>query len=87
MLAKRAAADAAHQPGSKASDFEARLEAANKGIQQGLAELAQKDKELIGKDQKLETQAAQLAKKDKQLAEKNAQIKTLKDKLLTMKLL
>jgi hypothetical protein len=91
---RRAAADAAHQPGSKASEYEARLEAANKGIQQGVAELEQKDKQLTAKDQKLEAQAAQLAekekqlaKKDKQLAEKNAQIKTLKDKLAAMKLL
>jgi hypothetical protein len=79
---KRAASDAANQPNGEATvqDFEARLEAANNGIQQGVAELAQKDKQLAEKDD-------QLSKKDKQLAEKDSQIKTLKKKLSTMKLL
>ena len=107
---RRAAADAALQPNGKATiqDFEARLEAANNGIQQGLAELVQKDKQLAEKDKQLaekdkqladkDKQPAekdkqlvekdkQLAEKDKQLADKNAQIKTLKNKLLTMKLM
>lgn len=51
-------------------DYEARLEAANDGIQQGVAELAEKDKQLAEKEQQLEAQATQLAGKD-------AQIKTL----------
>lgn len=73
---KRAAAEAAQQPNGAvaAKDFEARLEAANNGIQQGVAELSKKDKQLAEKDQKLESQAAQLAEKD-------AQIKTLTDKV------
>ncbi|BCK86379.1 hypothetical protein MIZ01_0134 [Sideroxyarcus emersonii] len=51
-------------------DYEARLEAANDGIQQGVTELAEKDKQLAEKEQQLEAQATQLAGKD-------AQIKTL----------
>lgn len=51
-------------------DYEARLEAANDGIQQGVTELADKDKQLAEKDQQLEAQTTQLAEKD-------AQIKTL----------
>lgn len=79
---KHAATDAANQPNGEATtqDFEARLEAANNGIQQGVAELAQKDKQLAEKDK-------QLTEKEKQLAEKNAQIKNLKNKLQSMKLL
>jgi hypothetical protein len=114
---KRAAANAALQPNSEAvtKDFEARLEAANKGIQQGLDELVQKDKQLADKDMQLaekdkqlgekdkqlaekdkqpaekDRQLAekdkQLAEKDRQLAEKDKQLKTLKNKLLSMKLL
>ncbi len=121
---KRAAADAALQPNGEATaqDFEARIQAANNGIQQGLAELVQKDKQLAEKDKQLAEKDKQLAdkdkqpaekdkqladkdkqlaekdkqladkdrqvaEKDKQLAEKNAQIKTLKNKLLSMKLM
>jgi hypothetical protein len=79
---RRAAADTASQPNSEATkqDLEARLEIANKGIQQGMAGLAEKDKQLAEKDK-------QLAEKNKQLAEKNKQLKTMKEKLLTMKLM
>lgn len=79
---RRAAADAAPQLNAEATKqaFEARLKAANDGIQQGLAELVRKDKQLAEKDK-------QVAEKDKQLAEKNAQIKTLQNKLRAMKLL
>ena len=86
---KRAATDAANQPNGSATtqDFEARLEAANNGIQQGVAELAEKDKLLSAKDKLLVEKDKQLTEKEKQLAEKNAQIKTLKKKLSTMKLL
>ena len=86
---KHAATDAANQPNGVATtqDFEARLEAANNGIQQGLAELAQKDKQLAEKDKQLTEKEKQLTEKEKQLAEKNAQIKNLKNKLQSMKLL
>jgi hypothetical protein len=86
---KRAATDAANQPNGTAAtqDFEARLEAANNGIQLGVAELAEKDKLLSAKDKQLVEKDKQLTEKEKQLAEKNAQIKTLKKKLSTMKLL
>jgi predicted carbohydrate-binding protein with CBM5 and CBM33 domain len=79
---KRAAADTASQPNNEATklDLEARLEIANKGIQQGMAGLAEKDKQLAEKDKRL-------AEKDKQLAEKNKQLKTMKEKLQTMKLM
>jgi len=72
---RRSAADTASQPNSEATkrEYEARLEAANKGIQQGMEGLAEKDK--------------QLAEKNKQLAEKNKQLKTMKEKLQTMKLM
>lgn len=86
---KHAATDAANQPNGEATtqDFEARLEAANNGIQQGVAELAQKDKQLVEKDKQLAEKDRQLTEKEKLLAEKNAQIKTLKNKLQSMKLL
>ena len=93
---KHAATDAANQPSGEATtqDFEARLKAANNGIQQGVAELAEKDKLLSAKDKLLVEKDKQLADKDKQLAEKNkqlteknSQIKTLKKQLLNMKLL
>lgn len=86
---KHAATDAANQPNGEAAtqDFEARLEAANNGIQQGLAELAQKDKQLAEKDKQLTEKEKQLTEKEKLLAEKNAQIKNLKNKLQSMKLL
>ena len=93
---KRAAIDAANQPNGEATtqDYEARLEAANRGIQQNVAELAQKDKQLVEKDKQLTEKDKQLTAKDHQLtekekllAEKNAQIKTLKNKLQSMKLL
>ncbi len=93
---KRAAIDAANQPNGEATtqDYEARLEAANHGIQQNVAELAQKDKQLVEKDKQLTEKDKQLTAKDRQLtekekllAEKNAQIKTLKNKLQSMKLL
>jgi hypothetical protein len=76
---RRAAAEAAHQPSkaanaTNAQDFEARLKAANEGIQQGLTELAAKDQQLAAKDKQLEAQTSQLAEKD-------AQIKTLTDKV------
>jgi hypothetical protein len=79
---RRAAKNAANQPNSGAikQAFEARLEAANKGLQQGVVDLAQKDKQLAEKD-------SQLAVKNKQLAEKDRQLKTLKEKLATMKLM
>ncbi len=86
---KHAATDAANQPNGEAAtqDFEARLEAANNGIQQGVAELAQKDKQLVEKDKQLAEKERQLTEKEKQLAEKNTQIKNLKNKLQSMKLL
>ena len=93
---KRAAIDAANQPNGEATaqDYEARLEAANHGIQQNVAELAQKDKQLVEKDKQLTEKDKQLTAKDHQLTEKeklleekNAQIKTLKNKLQSMKLL
>lgn len=93
---KRAAVDAANQPNGEATvqDYEARLEAANHGIQQNVAELAQKDKQLVEKDRQLTEKDKQLTAKDHQLtekekllAEKNAQIKNLKNKLQSMKLL
>jgi hypothetical protein len=76
---KRAAAELSGHPRNAvntitAQDFETRLQAANEGIQQGLAELAEKDKQLAAKDQKLEAQAVQLEDKD-------ALIKTLGEKL------
>jgi hypothetical protein len=79
---RRAAKIAANQPNSEAirHALEARLEAANKGLQQGVEELAQKDKQLAEKD-------SQLAVKNKQLAEKDRQLKTMKEKLATMKLM
>jgi uncharacterized coiled-coil protein SlyX len=79
---RRAAKIAANQPNGEAikQDFEARLEAANKGLQQEVAELAQKDKQLAEKDK-------QLAEKNRQLAKKDKQLKTLKEKLLSMKLM
>jgi uncharacterized protein (DUF3084 family) len=79
---RRAAKNAANQPNNEAikQALEARLEAANKGLQQGVAELAQKDKQLAEKD-------SQLAVKNKQLAEKDKQLKTMKEKLATMKLM
>jgi hypothetical protein len=79
---RRAAADAASQPNSEAArqDFEARLGAADKKIQQAVADLAQKDKLLTEKDK-------QLAEKTRQLAEKDKQLKTMKSKLSSMKLL
>lgn len=86
---RRAATDAANRPNGAATsqDFEARLEAANNGIQQGVAELAQKDKLLSEKDKQLLEKEKKLTEKDKQLAEKDSQIKTLKKKISTMKLL
>ena len=93
---KHAVIEAANQPNGEATvqDYEARLEAANNGIQQNVAELAQKDKQLSEKDKQLTEKDKQLTAKDRQLtekekllAEKNAQIKTLKNKLQSMKLL
>jgi hypothetical protein len=86
---KRAAADAVNQPNGEAAiqDYEERLKAANNGIQQGVAELEQKDRQLAEKDDQLSKKDKQLADKDKQLTEKDSQIKTLKKKLQTMKLL
>ena len=86
---KRAATDAVNQPNGEAAlqDYEARLVAANNGIQQGVAELEQKDRQLADKDDQLSKKDKQLADKDKQLTEKDSQIKTLKKKLQTMKLL
>ncbi|MGB8517563.1 MAG: hypothetical protein WCD45_06705, partial [Gallionella sp.] len=93
---RRAAIDAANQPNGEATsqEYQARLEAANRGIQQNVAELAQKDKQLLEKDKQLTEKDKQLAVKDHQLTEKeklleekNAQIKTLKNKLQSMKLL
>ena len=93
---KRAAADAVNQPNGAAAiqDYEERLKAANNGIQQGVAELEQKDKQLVEKDDQLSKKEKQLADKDKQLTEKDkqltdkdSQIKMLKKKLQTMKLL
>jgi hypothetical protein len=79
---RRAAADAANQPNSESArqDFEARLQASDKRIQQAVADLAEKDKLLTEKDK-------QLAEKNKQLTEKDKQLKTLKSKLSSMKLL
>lgn len=86
---KRAATDAVNQPNGEAAiqDYEARLTAANNGIQQGVAELEQKDKQLAEKNDQLSKKEKQLADKDKQLTEKDSQIKMLKKKLQTMKLL
>ncbi len=93
---KRAATDAVNQPNGEATiqDYEARLTAANNGIQQGVAELEQKDKQLVEKDDQLSKKEKQLADKDKQLTDKDkqltdkdSQIKMLKKKLQTMKLL
>ncbi|OIR08958.1 hypothetical protein GALL_89530 [mine drainage metagenome] len=86
---KRAAGDAVNQPNGAAAiqDYEERLKAANNGIQQGVAELEQKDRQLAEKDDLLSRKDKQLADKDKQLTEKDSQIKTLKKKLQTMKLL
>jgi chromosome segregation ATPase len=79
---RRAAKNAANQPNSEAirHDLEARLESVNKGLQQGVEELARKDRQLAEKD-------SQLAVKNKQLAEKDRQLKTMKEKLATMKLM
>ncbi|OIR03346.1 hypothetical protein GALL_146180 [mine drainage metagenome] len=86
---RRAAADAVNQPNGATAiqDYEERLKAANNGIQQGVAELEQKDKQLAEKNDQLSRKDKQLADKDKQLTEKDSQIKTLKKKLQTMKLL
>jgi DNA repair exonuclease SbcCD ATPase subunit len=93
---RHAIIEAANQPNGEATaqDYEARLAAANRGIQQNVAELAQKDKQLAEKDKQLTEKDKQLTAKDHQLtekekllAEKNAQIKTLKNKLQSMKLL
>jgi hypothetical protein len=72
---RRAAADAALQPNSEATrlDFEARLKAANEGIQQGLAELAQKDKLLADKEKQVAEKDNLLAEKDRQLTDKDKQ--------------
>ena len=79
---RRAAKNAANQPNSEAirHDLEARLESVNKGLQQGVEELARKDRQMAEKD-------SQLAVKNKQLAEKDRQLKTMKEKLATMKLM
>lgn len=58
-------------------DYEARLEAANDGIQQGVTELADKDKQLAEKDQQLEAQTTQLAEKDAQIKALTARIAKL----------
>lgn len=100
---KRAAADAVNQPNGAAAirDYEERLKAANNGIQQGVAELEQKDRQLAEKDDQLSRRDRQLAERDdqlsrrdqqladqnKQMTEKDAQIKMLKKKLQAMKLL
>ena len=81
---KRAAADAAKQPEVATQDLEARLGAANNGLQQGVADLAQKDKQLAEKDKQLTEEEKQLVGKDKQLAEKDKQLAE-KDKQLTEK--
>ncbi len=58
-------------------DYEARLEAANDGIQQGVTELADKDKQLAEKEQQLEAQATQLAGKDAQIKALTARVAKL----------
>lgn len=77
----RAATDAALQPNGEATrlGFEARLKAANEGIRQGLAELAQKDKLLAEKDNQVAEKEKQITEKEKLLAEKERQL-TDKDK-------
>jgi len=93
---RHAIIEGSSQPNGEAAvqDYEARLKAANNGIRQNAAELAQKDKQLSEKDKQLTEKDKQLTAKDRQLtekekliAEKNAQIKTLKNQLQSMKLL
>jgi hypothetical protein len=72
---QRAATDAATQPNGEAIrlDFEARLKAANEGIQQGLAELAQKDKLLAEREMQVAEKEKLLAEKDRQMTDKDKQ--------------
>ena len=83
---KRAASDVALQARNaiSAQDIEARLVSANKGIQQALGELAQKDALLAEKDRQLAEKDKQIADKDVQLAEKDKQMSE-KDKQVTAK--
>lgn len=73
---KRAAAEAALQTNGaiSAQEIETRLEDASKGLQQGLGDLAQKDKLLAEKDRQLAEKDRQIAEKDKQLTEKDKQM-------------
>jgi hypothetical protein len=82
----RAASEVALQANNAIAtqDIEARLESANKGIQQALSELAQKDVLLAEKDRQLSEKDRQIAEKDKQIAEKDIQL-TEKDKQMSEK--
>ncbi|HAF45493.1 MAG: hypothetical protein A2100_04145 [Sideroxydans sp. GWF2_59_14] len=62
-------------------DFEARLKAANEGIQQMGSELNAKDQQLAEKDRLLAEQAQKLDLQAALMEGKDAQIKTLKDKV------
>lgn len=82
----RRAAESVRQTGSgiaaaPVQDFEARLKAANEGIQQMGAELNAKDQQLAEKDRLLAEQAQKLDLQVALMEGKDAQIKTLKDKV------
>lgn len=82
----RRAAESVRQTGSgiaaaPVQDFEARLKAANEGIQQMGAELNAKDQQLAEKDRLLAEQAQKLELQVALMEGKDAQIKTLKDKV------